>query len=195
MACESLFVQAPRGQYMQNQNKGIADRRAYGGDKSVKSIRKEGVHNTCTRDGDGAHKSKNRIVEMKKKGETNHIRAHGSGVYTGICQWAAAATRLSSCVQCDTTAVYEGANCELEGGECAGDEGEQPEEGAERDEAVWVPRGIVRVRAALPFEFVCPRALFFAFLFALLCGFNYRRVAVIVICASRWGKGRAYRLD
>ena len=57
----------------------------------------------------------------------------------------------------------------LERGERAGDEGEEPPEGAERDEAVEVPRGVVRERAALPFELVRPGASFGAPVFVRLC--------------------------
>jgi hypothetical protein len=45
----------------------------------------------------------------------------------------------------------EGDDCVLEGGECIGNEGEEPEEGAECDQAVEVPCGLVRHHAAMPF--------------------------------------------
>jgi hypothetical protein len=47
-----------------------------------------------------------------------------------------------------------------EQGEGSGDEGEEPEERAEYDETVDVPGWIVDESAAVPFELVCPCALF-----------------------------------
>jgi len=60
----------------------------------VESICREGSAWYVYTKWDGVHKSKNTIVEMGGKKETDHIRAHGSGVYTGIS--AATATSLSS---------------------------------------------------------------------------------------------------
>ena len=56
----------------------------------------------------------------------------------------------------------------LERDESAGDEGEEPPEGAESDEAVEVPCGVVGDRATLPFKLVCPGALFLAPVFIRL---------------------------
>ena len=65
--------------------------------------------------------------------------------------------------------VLEGNDRILEGGECIGNEGEEPEEGAECDEAVEVPCGLVHHHAAMPFHFARPGSLFFAFVFVRLC--------------------------
>jgi len=62
----------------------------------------------------------------------------------------------------------------LERDESAGDEGEEPPEGAESDEAVEVPRGVVCDRATLPIKLVCPGALFLAPVFIRLRRYNWR---------------------
>jgi len=62
----------------------------------------------------------------------------------------------------------------LERDESAGDECEEPPEGAESNEAVEVPRRVVGDRATLPFKLVCPGALFLAPVFIRLCRYHWR---------------------
>lgn len=64
--------------------------------------------------------------------------------------------------------VLEGNDRIFKGSKCIGNEGEEPEEGAERDEAVEVPCGLVRHHASMPFQVMCPGSLFFASVFVCL---------------------------
>lgn len=71
----------------------------------------------------------------------------------------------------------------MERGERIGDEGEEPEEGADGDEPVEIPSGLVGHHAAMPFQFARPGALFFAYVFICLCWPNCARAHV------RWTVG------
>jgi hypothetical protein len=80
--------------------------------------------------------------------------------------------KLARPVRKDGEGEHEGGGCGRECCKGSGDEREQPEESAERDEPVEVPGGVVRERAAMPLEFASPGALLFSPVFVRLCWNN-----------------------